>query len=49
MITPSCFLQPSFLFLHRDARPVSDELVGTGQRVEQRRFAAVRIARKGDL
>ena len=37
-------LELAFLFLDRDARPVAYELVGAGQRVEQRRFAAVRVA-----
>ena len=39
----------AFLLLHRDARPVADELVGAGQRIEQRCFAAVRVARKGNF
>ena len=41
-------LQLAFLLLHGDARPVADELVGTGQGIEQRGFAAVRVARKGN-
>ena len=41
-------LELAFLFLHGDARPVAHEMVGAGQGVEQGRFAAVRIARKGD-
>ena len=40
--------QLAFLFFHRYARPVADKLVGPGQRVEQGRFSAVRVARKGD-
>ena len=40
--------QTAFLFFYRDARPVTDILVGTGQSVEQRRFAAVRVAREGN-
>ena len=42
-------LQLAFLLFHGDARPVADELVGAGQRVEQRGFAAVRVARKGNF
>ena len=42
-------LQPAFLLFNRYARPVTHELVGAGERVEQRRFAAVRVARKGYL
>ena len=42
-------LEHTLLLFHRDARPVSDVLVRTGQRVEKRRLAAVRVARKGDL
>ena len=37
-----------FLALDGDARPVADILIGTGQRVEQRGFAAVRIAGQSD-
>ena len=40
--------QLAFLLLDRDARPVAHELVGAGQCVEQRRFAAVRVAREGN-
>ena len=40
--------QFAFLFFYRDARPVSDELIGAGQSVEQRCFPAVGVARKGD-
>ena len=36
--------QAAFLFLDRDARPVAHKLIGAGQRIEQRRFAAVRVA-----
>ena len=42
-------LQLAFLLFHGDARPVADELVGAGQRVEQRGFTAVRVTRKGNL
>ena len=35
--------QPAFLFLDRDARPVANKLIGAGQRIEQRRLAAVRV------
>ena len=42
-------LQLAFLLFDRDARPVADELVRTGQRVEQRGFTAVRVARKGNF
>ena len=42
-------LQLAFLLLDRNARPVADELVGAGQRVEQRCFTAVRVAGKGNL
>ena len=42
-------LQLAFLLLDRNARPVADELVGAGQRVEQRGFAAVRVACKGNF
>ena len=41
--------QLAFLLFDRDARPVADELVRTGQRVEQRGFTAVRVARKGNF
>ena len=37
-------LQPALFFLHSDPRPVAHILIGTGQGIEQRRFAAVRIA-----
>ena len=40
--------QLAFLLLDRYARPVAYELVGAGERVEQRGFTAVRVARKGD-
>ena len=36
--------QAAFFFLDRDARPVAHKLIGAGQRIEQRRFAAVRVA-----
>ena len=36
--------QAAFLFLDRDARPVAHKLIGAGQRIEQRRLAAVRVA-----
>ena len=42
-------LQLAFLLLDRNARPVADELVGAGQRVEQRCFTAVRVAGKGNF
>ena len=35
--------QPALFLLDRNARPVSDELVGAGQRVEERCLAAVRV------
>ena len=41
--------QAALLFLHRDAGPVAHILVGAGQRVEQRGFAAVRVAGQCDL
>ena len=41
-------LEPAFLFFHRDAGPVADELVGAGQGVEQGGFAAVRVACQRD-
>ena len=41
-------LQFAFLLFHGDARPVAYELVRAGQRVEQGRFAAVRVAREGN-
>ena len=41
-------LELAFLLFHGDAGPVANELVRTGQRVEQRRLAAVRVARKGN-
>ena len=41
--------EPALLFFDRDARPVADELVRAGQGVKERRLAAVRVARKGDL
>jgi len=37
-------VEHAFLFLNRDARPVADMLLGTGQTVEQRGLAAVGIA-----
>ena len=42
-------LELTFLLFDRDARPVADELVRTRQRVEQRCFTAVRVARKGNF
>ncbi len=42
-------LQLAFLFLNGNARPVSHELIGAGQRVEQRCLTAVWVARQGDL
>ena len=41
--------QFAFLLFHRNAGPVAYKLVGAGQRVEQRGFAAVRVARKGNF
>src|SRR5690606_664959 len=38
----------AFLAVHRHAGPVADTLMRTGQRVEQRGLAAVRIADDGD-
>ena len=38
----------SFLFLDGNARPVADELVRAGQRVEQRRFAGIGVAGECD-
>ena len=40
--------QLALLFLHGDAGPVADKLVGAGQLVEQGGFAAVRVARQGN-
>ena len=42
-------LEAAFLLFNRNARPVADELVGAGQRVEQRCLAAVRVTGKRDL
>ena len=42
-------LELAFLLLHSDAGPVADELVGARQRVEQCRFTAVGVARKGNF
>ena len=42
-------LETSFLLFHRNAGPVTNELIRTGQGIEQRRFTAVRVARQGDL
>ena len=42
-------LQLAFLLFDRDAGPVADELVRAGQRIEQRGFTAVRVARKGNF
>ena len=39
-------LETALLLLDGDARPVADKLVGAGERVEQRRLAAVRVARQ---
>ncbi len=41
--------QLAFLFLHGDARPVADELVGAGQRIEQRGLAAVGVTGKSNF
>ena len=40
--------QLTFLFLHGDAGPVTHELVGARQRVKQRGFTAVGVARQGN-
>ena len=42
-------LQLAFLLLHRNAGPVAHELVRAGQRIEQRGFTGVRVARKGNF
>ena len=42
-------LQLAFLLFDRDAGPVADKLVRAGQRIEQRGFTAVRVARKGNF
>ena len=42
-------LEAAFLLLNRNARPVADELVRAGERVEQRSLATVRVAGKRDL
>ena len=42
-------LEAAFLLFNGNAGPVADELVGAGQRVEQRGFAAVRVACKGNF
>jgi len=42
-------LEAAFLLFNRNARPVADELIGAGQRVEQRCLAAVRVTGKRDL
>ena len=42
-------LQLAFLLLHRNTGPVTNELVGAGQGVEQRGFTTVRIARQSNL
>ena len=42
-------LQTAFLLLHRDAGPVTHELVGAGQCVEQGSLTAVGVARQRDL
>ena len=39
----------SVLLLYRHARPVAYVLAGAGERVEERRLSAVRVAREGDL
>ena len=38
----------TFLFLYRNARPVTYKLVGAGKCVEQGSFTAVRVAREGN-
>ena len=42
-------LQLSFLLFYGNTRPVSNELIGTSQCIEQRCFSAVRIAGKGNF
>ena len=42
-------LEAALLLLHRHPGPVAHVLVGAGEGVEQRGFAAVGIARQGDL
>ncbi len=41
-------LQFAFLFLHRNARPVTHKLVGAGESIEQRSLTAVRVTRQGN-
>ncbi len=41
-------LQAAFLLLNRNTRPVADELIRAGQRIEQGRLPAVWIAREGN-
>ena len=41
--------EATFLFFHRDAGPVAHILIGTGQRIEQRCLAAVRVAGQSDF
>ena len=45
----SVLFQLALFLLHGDAGPVADELVRTGQGVEQRRLAAVRVARQSNF
>ena len=42
-------LKGTFFFLNRNARPVADMLLGTGQPVKQRRFSGIGIACEGDF
>ena len=42
-------LQTALFLLHGDAGPVTNELVGAGQRIEQRGLTAVGVARQRDL
>ena len=42
------FFVNAFSFIHRNARPVSDELIRAGESVEQCGFAAVGVTRKSN-
>ena len=42
------FFELSFFFLHRNARPVSYELIRAGESVEQCGFTAVGVTRKSN-
>jgi hypothetical protein len=41
--------QAAFLFFYRDTGPVADVLAAARQLIEQGRFPAVRVSRKGDF